>query len=295
MLGYNGMFIRAASILLIMSIFSRVLGLFREATIAGYFGASAYTDAFFVAFRIPDFLFNSLVNFLVATSFIPIFSKYLTEKDRIQASSLASNLLNIMVLILTVLVITLEIFAPVIISFIAPGLNNNAFSLSVQLTRIMIPIMIFGGLTGLFKSVLNTIQCYTIPALIPVIYNLCIISIIILLAPTHGIYALAIGVLLASIFQCIMHIPKLLNENIIYHYKFNIIDQGIKEIGTLIYPVIIALFLGQAVPFFEIYLASSISPGAISYLNYANRIFSLPEQMYTLIIHQYYFHICHPY
>ncbi len=269
---------------MVITIISRVLGLIREAVIAGYFGAGIETDAFFVAFRIPDLLFNSLIYFLVATSFIPIFSEYLVANDKSKTWELSSNFINSMLMFLFAFTVLIEIFATEIVSFLAPGLGNESLSLAVKLTRIMIPIVILGGLTGLCKSVLNTLQHFTVPAFIPIVYNLFIISAVLILAKRYGIVALAIGVLLAAVFQFLFQMPVLINKGMRYCFKLQLRDEGLIRIGRLLHPVILALIVGQVVPYFEIYLASQMSTGAISYLNYAGRIFSVPEQIYTVVV-----------
>ena len=275
---------RTASFLVLITIISRALGLVREAIIAGYFGVGPDTDAFFVAFRVPDLLFNSLINFLVATSFIPIFSKYLVTNDKNETWAFSSNVINVMLMFLFVFTVLVEIFATQIVSFLAPGLEKESLSLAVRLTRIMIPIVIFGGLTGLFKSVLNTLQHFTVPAFITIVYNVFIISAVLVLARRYGIVALAIGVVLAALFQFLIQMPVLISKGMRYCLRLDLRDEGLIGMGRLLHPVVLALMLGQIVPYFEIYLASQMSAGAISYLNYAGRIVSAPDQIYTVVV-----------
>jgi putative peptidoglycan lipid II flippase len=275
---------KTSTIIVIITIASRFFGLLREVIIAGHYGVGDLTDAFFVAFKIPDILFNSLISFLIATSFIPIYSEYLIKGGIDKEWKMVSNYINVLGMILLSIIILLEIFTPIVINILAPGIEGNTLSFAIILSRIMIPIIIFGGLTGLCKSILYAREHYILPTFIPIIYNIIVITCIIFLSKYYGIIALAIGVLIAAIIQFISLVPTIIKQGFTYYPKFDIKDEGLLKISRLMYPVVLALFLGQIVSIFETFLASRLFPGAISYINYAYRLFVMPEQIYTLII-----------
>jgi putative peptidoglycan lipid II flippase len=277
-------FLRAAIIVTSLTLSSRVLGLIREAMIAGYFGANTNTDAFFVAFRVPDVLFNSLMSFLVATSFIPVFSERRANAGVNEASVLSGVVFNWMLVILIPVSCLLAIFAPQLVRWLAPGLHSETIARAVLMTRLMAPIIVFGGISGLGKSILNSLNHFVVPAMAPIAFNIAIILTIVSFSHRWGVTTLAIGVLAGAALQSLWIFPQLNSAGIRYTLRFDGDREGVRRVATLCGPVVLALLIGQIMPFVEIYLASRLPEGAISYLGYANRIYVLPEQLFTIVI-----------
>lgn len=277
-----------------ITLLSKILGLIREVVIAGYFGATADTDAFFVAFRLPDVFYNSLLNFLVAIAFIPVFSEYITAKNKKLAWKLARSTFLAIVFVFGLCSFVLMVFAPRIITIIAPGLDGPSFGNAVLWTRVMSPIIMFGGLLGLLKSILNASGKYLLPASIPILYNLVVILAVLFFGRQVGVAALAFGVLVAALLQFgFLMVPVKqagftfidpTGLNSLISVKRNISESGVLRVANLAGPVALALVIGQVVPIVEVGFASKISDGAISYLGYAQRIFTLPEQIFTIAI-----------
>lgn len=260
---------------------SRVLGLVREAVIAAIFGAGSQTDSFFVAFSIPDFLFNSLSNFLIATSFIPVFCRCMGGKGPWEFTS---SVFAVLLSLLGVIVIALEIFAPDIVTALMPSIGAEQLDLTVDMTRIMLPIIIAGALTGMAKGILNSYRNFTIPALTTIAYNVVIISSVLLLGGLFGIKALAAGVLAAAATQFMIQLPSLRRVGARLVPRPDFRNGELRSFLSNIWPVLVALSIGQAIVYFELYLASQISEGSISYLSFANRIFVMPEQVIVAAI-----------
>jgi putative peptidoglycan lipid II flippase len=277
-------FLRAAIIVTALTLSSRVLGLIREAMIAGYFGANTNTDAFFVAFRVPDVLFNSLMSFLVATSFIPVFSERRANGGVDKGSVLSGIVFNWMLLILVPVSCLLAIFAPHLVRWLAPGLHSETLARAALMTRVMAPIIVFGGISGLGKSILNSLHHFVVPAMAPIAFNVAIILAIVAFGHRWGVTTLAMGVLAGAALQSLWIFPQLNSAGIRYALRFDGDREGVRRVATLCGPVVLALLIGQIMPFVEIYLASQLSEGAISYLGYANRIYVLPEQLFTIVI-----------
>ena len=155
--------------------------------IAGYFGANTNTDAFFVAFRVPDVLFNSLMSFLVATSFIPIFSERRANGGVDEASGLSGVVFNWMLVILIPVSCLLATFAPQLVRWLAPGLHPETMVRAVLMTRLMAPIIVFGGISGLGKSILNSLHHFVVPAMAPIAFNIAIILTIVSFSRRWGV------------------------------------------------------------------------------------------------------------
>ena len=275
---------RAATAVAVITLLSRCLGVLREALIAGYFGATPDTDAFFVAFRVPDVLFNSLMSFLVATSFIPVFSERKANRGSEQAGLLSGAIFNWILLILVPTSLLLAIFAPQLVRWLAPGLPSASLLKAALMVRIMAPIIVFGGVSGLGKSILNSLHQVVVPAMAPIALNLAVIAAILAIGHRWGVTALAFGILVGAALQSLLIMPQLGAAGIRYTWRMDADREGALQIARLCSPVVFALLVGQVMPFVEIFLASQLSAGAISYLGYANRIYLLPEQLFTIVI-----------
>ncbi|NIS86861.1 MAG: hypothetical protein GWN88_18055 [Nitrospinaceae bacterium] len=157
---------------------SRVFGFLRDAVIAMMFGSSAATDAFFVAFRIPNMQRRILGEGAVTAAFIPVFSQLLNTRGRDAAWDFTAHLFNLLVLSLVGLTAALMLFAPGVITVFAPGFigQPEKFALTVKLTRWMAPYLIFIGLAAFCMGILNTFKVFALPAAAPVLLNLCMIS-----------------------------------------------------------------------------------------------------------------------
>lgn len=269
-------------IVALLTVVSRCLGLVREALVAGTYGTSSETDAFFVAFRIPDMLFNSLTAFLVSTCFIPIFTECL-QRSTFESRRFLASAAKLLILLLSLVTFALYLWAENIVWALAPGLPSEAARLAVFLARLMMPILILGGLIGLGKSVLTTEQRFALPAFLPVAYNIVIILSIIVMTRSFGITAVAIGVLLSAVLQTILVLPAFAHSDCLRSLQSPVDYKQLRRMVTLAGPVAVGLLIGQLMTFVEIFLASR-DAGAVSYLGYAFRLFTVPEQIYTVVV-----------
>ena len=194
----------AASVVGGATLLSRIFGYVRDMSIAYILGAGVFADAFFVAFRIANLLRRLVGEGALTSSFVPIFTEVLTKKGPEEAGKLASRVFTLFFLILVVLMVTGVIFSPEIAAFLSPGFTADPgkFALTVALTRLMFPYMLFIGLVAIAMGVLNSLRHFAAPALSPVLFNLSIILCAALLAPALDVpaYAIAIGVLLGGVF-----------------------------------------------------------------------------------------------
>ncbi|MFP4466325.1 MAG: murein biosynthesis integral membrane protein MurJ [Candidatus Goldiibacteriota bacterium] len=282
----------SAGIVSAITMLSRVLGYIRDAFSAALFGVGIVSDAFFVAFRIPNLLRNLLAEGALSSAFIPVFTDYIENRKQKDVWNLAANVLTLLALIL-VFAAALGIFAaPWIVKIIAPGFvdDKEKFILTVKLTRIMFPFIIFVSVSALFMGVLNSFKKFSIPAFAPVVLNVFMIAAGAFLCPALGvspekqIYGWAAGALAGAFFQVIMQYIPVVKLGFGLKAVINLKDAGLKRIGRLMVPATLAQSVTQLNLLVNTILASLLAEGAVTYLYYGNRIMQLPFGVFGVAI-----------
>lgn len=278
----------AASIIGSATVLSRVLGYIRDAAVAYVFGAGMHADAFFMAFRVSNLLRRLVGEGALTTSFVPIFTEELGKRPKEGARDLASSVFTLFGIILIVLAIVAMVFSKEIVWLMAPGFlaDPEKFSITVSLTRLMFPYMVFIGLMAIAMGVLNSMRHFTGPALAPVFFNIAIILSIFALVPflSTPVYALAIGVLLGGFLQFAMQLPYLSRYGMTPRPLFNFKDPAIKRIFVLMGPAVFGVGIYQLNIFVTLWFSSQLAEGAVSYLYYAGRIMELPLGVFTVAV-----------
>ncbi len=259
---------------------SRLLGLLRSVIIAQAFGTSPELDAYWVAFRLPDLVFQLLAGATLASAFIPVFARMHAEGGEEAAWRLASSVLNL-VLIATIIFGSLAfIFAPVIVPWMAPGLGEDTgqeaelTSLAVDLTRIMLLSPILFAVSGMFMGILNARRHFITPALAPMFYNL---SIIVAALISTDVKVLAVGVVAGALLHLAVQLPDLKSAGMVYHFAADWKDRSVREVGVLMAPRVLGLAAAQINFYFvAIFFASRLESGAISAVNFAWLIVMTP-------------------
>ncbi len=231
---------RAAGVVGFGTLCSRIFGFIRDLVIAGFFGAGLASDAFFVAFRIPNLLRRLFAEGSLTVAFIPVFTRYLISDGKEEAFRLARNAIIILSCIL-IFISLLGIFAaPLIVKCIAPGFGEDPekTKLCISLMRIVFPYIFFIGLVALSMGILNALGSFAAPAFAPVFLNIAMIVSILIAeyVKIEPVYALAYGVIAGGILQLALQIPFLLRNGI--KLKAEIKDMfplhpGIKKTGKL--------------------------------------------------------------
>ncbi|HSN75423.1 MAG TPA: lipid II flippase MurJ, partial [Anaerolineae bacterium] len=211
---------RSAGLVSILFAASRLLGLLREVVIGARFGTGAELDAYLAAFRVPDLIFYLVAGGALASAFIPTFTARLARDDdprRRAAWRLASSAANLLLLATTGLAIVAALLAqPLVATLIAPGFSPEQQALTAQLMTLMLLAPIIFGLSGIVMGILNSFQHFLAPALAPVLYNLMILLAAWFLAPTLGVYGLAIGVVAGALAHLLVQLPALLRRRPLY-------------------------------------------------------------------------------
>ncbi|HEY53655.1 MAG TPA: murein biosynthesis integral membrane protein MurJ, partial [Caldilineae bacterium] len=276
---------RAATLVMALFVVSRALGLVREMVIGAQFGTSADLDAYLAAFRLPDLLFTLVAGGALASAFIPTFSERLARDDESDAWDLAAKVANLLVLALTVLAVLAGIFAqPLVEHIIAPGFSPEQQALTVSLMRWMLVSTVIFGLSGLVMGILNAYQHFLLPALAPVFYNLAIILAAWLLAPSMGVQALVVGVVVGAILHLLVQVPGLVHFHARWTPSLSLADPGVREVLRLMGPRVLGLAVVQVNFMVNIFLASGLVEGSISALNYAWLIMLLPQGIFAQAI-----------
>ena len=279
---------KAAGIVGAATMISRVFGFIRDMLIAAFFGASWMTDAFWVAFRIPNMLRRLLGEGSLTVAFVPVFTEYLQKKSRKEALELASNAFTILSVILAVVSVIGILISPLIVGLIAPGFISDPpkYELTVFLNRLMFPYIFFISLVALCMGILNSFNHFTAPALSPTMLNIAMIISALLLKDffSQPIIALAVGVLIGGVLQLAMQWPALLKFGIRFKYRFQLRHPGIQQIGLLMLPAILGAGVGTINTFIGTILASLLPSGSVTYLFYADRMIELPLGVFAFAI-----------
>jgi putative peptidoglycan lipid II flippase len=267
---------RAAGIVSGATLLSRILGFVRDMIVAQYFGAGMSTDAFFVAFRIPNLLRRLVGEGSLTVSFIPVYSEYLHQRSQKESEELVHVSFSVLTVVLAGITVLGIAASPWIVKIIAHGFAQEPekFQLTVLLNRLMFPYIFFIGLVALAMGVLNTRRHFAAPALAPVFLNLSIILCALWLSHKLSlpILSLAYGVLLGGILQLLFQIPFLRQKKISVRFLFNPSHPGLRRIATLMGPSVLGLAVTQLNVIVSTLLASYLPEGSISYLYYADRL-----------------------
>ncbi|MFH1368294.1 MAG: murein biosynthesis integral membrane protein MurJ [Elusimicrobiota bacterium] len=282
---------KSVSIISFATMTSRVLGYIRDGIFAGLFGAGFISDAFLVAYRIPNLLRDLLAEGALSSAFIPVFTEQLTKDGKESAWRLANLLFNLMLIVLSLIVIIGIIFSPYIVHLLQWNLSGDAFDLTVRLTRTVFPFIAFMAFAALLMGILNSHQDFTVSAFAPALLNVVMIITGIFICPLFGerpeqqIVGWAIGALVGGLAQFLIQVPAVLKKGFIYKPILDITDRGVKKIIKLMTPAVFA----QSVTQINIIVVNTIMAGllgkaAITYLYYGNRLMQLPLGVFAVAI-----------
>lgn len=272
---------QAALLIIAGTVLSRIFGFIRETAIAYQFGATAQTDAYLVASVIPMAL-SGLVAGAVAVAFIPVFTEYRLKAGEAEAWTIASAVINLTALFLIAGTALYLLAAPFLVPLLGPGLASETKALALHLSRLLAPAIIFIGLVGLATAVLNAYRHFTYPAFAGLLYNFGIIGGAVLLGSLMGISGLVVGAVAgAAAYLLALSVPLAGKKNYYRLTLKGLHHPGVKKIGLLVLPFIVASAAGQLNLLVERVLASGLVEGSISVLNFAVRVMQLPLGIFS--------------
>jgi len=271
---------KAAGLMSIATFISRILGYVKDMILAVYFGATGLSDTFFVAFRVPNLLRELFAEGSMSSAFIPVLTEYQTKQGVEEAKRLVRITFTFILIFVGIICLIGIIFAPAIVTAIAPGFLTmpKKFSLTVLLTRVMFPFLLFISLAALIMGALNTRRIFFIPALAPAMLNVVTIASVLLLAARmeQPIISVAIGVALGGFIQFLFQLPAFFKNgyNLLPEYDFR--HPGLKKMSILILPATMGMAVAQINIFISTILASYLQEGSITYLYYSMRLIQFP-------------------
>lgn len=266
----------AAAIIGISSLASRLLGLIRDRVLADNFGAGELLDAYYAAFRVPDFVFNILVAGTIAAAFIPVFTNLYNQASREKAWQLTNSVLTIIGLFLVGLGVVLYFVAPYIAEYVAPGFDAETLNLMIWMTRIMLLSPIIFGVSSIIGSVLNALQRFVAYSLAPILYNLGIIIGALFFVPLWGPLGLAYGVVLGALLHLLIQIPSLSGTGWRFRFQLGRDLPETKKVAKLMLPRIIGGAATQINLIVSTGVASTLVIGSVAVFNFANNLQSFP-------------------
>lgn len=272
--------LKSTGIVSAMTSLSRVTGFVRDMVYAQMFGAGAGTDAFFVAFRIPNFLRRLFAEGAFSQAFVPVFSEYQTQRSRAELQELVDQVAGTLGAILLLISTIGVLAAPVLILLFAPGFTADAgkYELTVEMLRITFPYLLFISLTAFAGGVLNSCGKFAIPAVTPVLLNLTMIAAAIWLAPNmeRPVVGLAWGVFIAGIIQLGFQIPFLRQVKLLPRPRWGWASCGVQQVLKLMLPAIFGSSVAQVNLLIDTLLASFLVSGSVSWLYYSDRLVEFP-------------------
>ncbi|MBI3920396.1 MAG: murein biosynthesis integral membrane protein MurJ, partial [Armatimonadetes bacterium] len=269
---------RAAGITVAAISLSRALGLVRDMVISHQFGQNRNTDIYVAAFKLPDLLFFLIAGGALSSSFIPVFTSYLSTGKEKEAWKVFSVIATIMTVVVASFIVVGEVFAREIVPWaVAPGFSPGELDKVAHLTRIILPSQLFFFLGGLMMGTLYARQKFLIPGLGPCVYNVGIICGGLLLGPRLGIEGLAWGALGgAFVGNFLMQLLAIRKAGVVFRLSFDHRHPGVRRVWILMLPVILGLALPQVDVLINAWFASFLFKGAVSALDRANRVMQIP-------------------
>ncbi|MBB3211187.1 putative peptidoglycan lipid II flippase [Herbaspirillum sp. Sphag1AN] len=270
-----------------MTMLSRITGLAREILFARAFGASAYTDAFNVAFRIPNLLRRLFAEGAFSQAFVPILAEYKNQKGEAATKNLVDHVATVLIWVMLATTLIGILATPVIVYFIATGLkyNQSAFDAGVVMTRIMFPYIGFMAFVALAGGILNTWREFKIPAFTSVMLNVSFIIASLFVAPylQQPIYAMAFAVFVGGILQVMLQIPALIKIGMLPRLYWNpmigLQDEGVRRVLKKMGPAVFAVSAAQISLMINTNIASRLAHGSVSWLSYADRLMEFPTAL----------------
>ncbi|WP_460589528.1 murein biosynthesis integral membrane protein MurJ [Haliea atlantica] len=280
--------LRSSLLVSSMTMASRVLGLVRDVAMAAVVGASANADAFFVAFKIPNFLRRLFAEGAFAQAFVPVLADYREQGSVAAVRALVDRVAGALGGTLLLVTLVAVLAAPLVTALFAPGFvaDPAKYGLTVELIRITFPYLLLISMTGFCGAILNSYGRFAVPALTPIFLNLSLIGAALLAAPAFAepVYALAWGVALAGVIQLLFQLPFLYRLDLVPRPRWDTRHEGVRRILRLMVPALFGVSVSQINLLLDTVLASFLPTGSVSWLYYSDRLMELPLGVFGVAI-----------
>lgn len=270
-----------------MTLLSRILGFVRDFVIARTFGAGLASDAFFVAFKLPNLLRRLFAEGAFSQAFVPVLGEYRHRRGDEDTKTLIDRVASVLSFSVLIVAATGIAAAPLVVWISAPGFAADPakFELTVLLTRITFPYILFMALVAMAAGILNTWSRFALPAFTPVLLNLAFIVMAVFAAPHFDppIVALAVAVFIGGLLQLALQLPALKKIGMLPRLSFNLRaawqDEGVRRILKLMAPAVLGVSVAQVSLLINTIFATFLADGSVSWLYYADRLMEFPAGM----------------
>lgn len=280
--------VKSSGVVGAFTLVSRISGFLRDAVIAQTFGVAAGTDAFFVAFKIPNFLRRLFAEGAFSQAFIPVLAEVKAQDERPAMRRFVGNITGTFGALLLLLTISGVLAAPLLVTLFAPGFvsDPHKFQIAIDMLRWTFPYVGLIALTALAGSILNVFGCFAVPALTPVVLNLSMLAGVFWLSPfmQQPIMALAIAVFVAGVVQLGMQVPFLRRIDMMPPSRWAWRDTRVGQVMRLMGPGILGSSVSQINLIVDMLIASFLATGSVSWLYYSDRMVEFPLGIFAVAI-----------
>lgn len=280
--------LRSTSLVSLMTFVSRIMGFVRDMLIAQMFGAQASMDAFYVAFKIPNFMRRLFAEGAFSQAFVPVLSEYQKKRTLDEVRLFLARIAGTLSVVLTVVTLLGMIGAPFVVDIFAPGFGNDSVraGLATEMLRLTFPYLMLVSLTAMAGATLNTYGYFGVPALTPVLLNISLILSALYLSPhfTNPPVALAWGVLFGGIAQLALQVPFLIQRQLLYRPRLALRDEGVMRVLKLMVPALFGVSIAQINLLIDTIFASFLQVGSVTWLFYTDRLTDFPLGVFGVAI-----------
>jgi putative peptidoglycan lipid II flippase len=235
--------VRTISLVMILTLIGKLLGLLRDRLMTVTYGSGMETNAFMTASQLPRVFFDVVFASAIAASFIPVFSEYATKKGKREALQFSGNFITVITLLSLLLTVLGIVFAQPLVKLFAAGYDEATTALCVSLTRVMFPTVLFTGIAYCFVGILQSFDEFNVPALISVVANLIVIAYYYTFNTKFGIVGLACAFLIGWFMQAAIQVPSLARKGLSYKPSFSLRSEGMKKVFALMVPVLVSTWV----------------------------------------------------
>lgn len=278
--------VRTVGIMAIIIMLAKVMGLLREMLVANIYGQGIESDMINTATQIPLLFFDMVLGVAILSTFVPIFNKYIEKDGREAAMAFANNFATVVGLIAVSAATIGVVFAEPIVRLMVPGYASVAGKIeqTARLLQILFPSIMFTGMAYIAVGILQSFGEFTIPSLISVVSNGVMIVYLLVFGDRLGLTGVAISMLVAWALQLVVQIPHLIKFGYRYKFKLNLKDAGLKEAGLIALPVLISSWVQPLCNVINMSFGSGLGDGAVSALNWANKIYIIMVGVFAYAI-----------
>ncbi len=280
--------LRSTSLVSLMTFFSRMMGFVRDMVIASLFGAAPGMDAFIVAFKIPNFMRRLFAEGAFSQAFVPVLAEYQQTRSGDEVRRFISRIAGTLGGVLFLVTIIGVLAAPFVIYLFAPGfgMGSPRFVLATDMLRMTFPYLMLISLTAMAGAVLNTYSYFAVPAITPILLNICMILAALYLSTYFSppVLGLALGVLIAGVVQLLFQLPFLYQRKFLVKPVFSWNDPGVRRVLKLMVPALFGVSIAQVNLLIDTVFASFLNVGSVTWLFYTDRLTDFPLGVFGVAI-----------